>query len=147
MKKNKQEYLSFSADETHAIGRELGKILKWGSVVVFKGDLGSGKTTLIRGLVEGVQGQYNRAISSPTFSLLNIYAGTPEIYHFDLYRLPRLEEFIALGFDEYLEREEGISCIEWPEIIEPLLPPSTLFISISYSGEQKRKIYAEQNTI
>ena len=134
-----QVYISSSAEETCQIGKELGSRLAINSVVTLEGDLGAGKTTLIRGFVEGTQEKKTRAVSSPTFSLLNIYEGIPEIYHFDLYRLPRFEEFLAAGFDEYF-CAGGICCVEWPEKIKPLLPENALKISILYLGEEKRKI-------
>lgn len=137
--RNSRAIHTSSAEETYLLGKELGARLPLKTVVTLEGDLGAGKTTLIRGLVEGAQKQEVRAVCSPTFSLLNLYAGPPDIYHFDLYRLPRLEEFLAAGFAEYLDCS-GICCIEWPEKIKPLLPSTTVEIFLSYAGEEQRAI-------
>lgn len=140
--KNNQEYISSSPEDTRLYGKKLGGELLPNAVVTFTGDLGSGKTTFIQGLVEGVHKTSARQVSSPTFSLLNIYEDTLKIYHFDLYRLPRLEEFIAAGFDEYLQNG-GICCIEWAEKITALLPLNTLHINITYLSAESRRIVIE----
>lgn len=103
------------------------------------GDLGAGKTTFIRGLVEGAGAADPREVCSPTFTLLNIYAGERVVYHFDLYRLPRKEEFYAAGLDEYLFRG-GICCIEWADKISPELPPGAYAVTLSYRGAEVRQI-------
>jgi tRNA threonylcarbamoyladenosine biosynthesis protein TsaE len=128
-----------SAEETTIFGAELGNALERGTVVALFGDLGAGKTTLIKGLAAAAAGIDPRSICSPTFTYLNIYSGNIEIYHFDLYRLRNEEDFLSLGFDEYL-KTDGICCIEWPEKIPTLLPENTLLIEIAYSGENKRII-------
>ncbi len=128
-----------SWEETHLLGKTIAKDLYPGAVIALCGDLGSGKTTFIRGLSEGIGGIDPRTISSPTFNFLNIYPGNLSLYHFDLYRLPSPEEFFKSGFDEYFYTK-GICCIEWAEKIEGHLPPSTLFIHFSYSSATERKI-------
>jgi len=128
-----------SAEESHRLGKVFGESLETDSVVAFFGDLGAGKTTFIRGLAEGVGLADLREICSPTFNLLNIYFATKTIYHFDLYRLPNQKEFFEAGFGEYLHAG-GICCIEWAEKIKDALPYHTHFVSLSYLGEQARKI-------
>src|SRR5262249_40233900 len=125
-------------EETHLLGKALAKELYPGAIIALGGDLGSGKTTFIRGIAEGIGGVDLRIICSPTFTLLNIYAGNVPIYHFDLYRLPYPEEFFLAGFDEYFQ-SGGICCIEWAEKITGYLPDSTLFIDFSYTGENTRE--------
>lgn len=133
------EVITESSEETHLVGKKLGEALSPNAIVTLHGDLGAGKTTFIRGLSEGVlQGRVPN-FASPTFSLLNIYDGLKTIFHFDLYRLPRAEEFIAAGFDEYF-CAGGICCIEWADKIASLIPPHSIDVSISYLAEQKRKI-------
>lgn len=132
-------HLSPSAESTLSYGHLLGKELKAGSILAFYGDLGAGKTTLIKGIAESAAGLNPEVVNSPTFNYLNIYTGAIAIYHFDLYRLRRLEEFMTLGFEEYFEAG-GICCIEWAERIEPLLPQNTLYIEIEYDQENSRRI-------
>lgn len=109
-------------------------------VFAFYGPLGVGKTTLIREILKslGVQGP----ITSPTFTYLNCYNGVHELkfYHFDLYRLKNLDEFLSAGFDEYLSEQEGICFIEWPEIIELILPSGSCLVKIDYDIDAKKRL-------
>ncbi len=132
-------FVSRSATETHQIGASLGLTLPLGSIVTFSGDLGSGKTTLIRGLIESVTNAPAREVCSPTFTYLNIYTGEKSIYHFDLYRLKHENDFLNAGFADFLDGS-GICCIEWPEIIDNLLPDSRIHVTLSYCEEGVRKI-------
>jgi len=79
------------------------------------------------------------SVNSPTFVYLNIYEGSKSIYHFDLYRLHGVDEFLSMGFDEYLFAG-GICCIEWSERIEVLLPPDCICVRISHEAEECRRI-------
>src|SRR5262249_22701423 len=128
-----------SADETYRTGKSLGESLPPGAIVALYGDLGAGKTTFIQGLAMGKGVMDDRIVSSPTFTFLNIYQGEKVIYHFDLYRLSREEEFFAAGFDEYFTAG-GICCIEWAEKISSALPPNVIHVNFSYCGEEKRHI-------
>lgn len=132
-------FLSSSADETIEHGIRIGKELSKGAVLCFLGDLGAGKTTLIKGIAKGAGAASEREVSSPTFSYLHIYSGRVPIYHFDLYRLKGPNDFCSLGFDEYLDAG-GICCIEWAERIKELLPPNTILIELVHGSEQTRKI-------
>ena len=108
-----------SEKETIELGKKIAKNLKRGTVIVLTGDLGSGKTKLTEGILTyfGLQDE----ISSPTFTIVNEYnTESLDIFHFDVYRLTDIDEFIAIGGDEYFER--GASIIEWGEIIEEVLP-------------------------
>ncbi len=136
--RNSSFYLN-SAEETTALGVKLGSTLPQGTIIALFGDLGAGKTTLIKGLAAAAAGIDPRAVCSPTFTYLNIYSGTTPFYHFDLYRLRNEDDFLSLGFDEYFTTE-GICCIEWPERILSLLPERTLLIEIAYSLESSRTI-------
>lgn len=133
------EFISTSEAETRQIGFDLGKKLPDGSVVCFFGDLAAGKTTFIKGLTQGASEVIQEEVSSPTFVYLNIYQGNKPIYHFDLYRLNDPNQFIGLGFDEVLF-DKGITCIEWAEKIESLLPKQCVRIKMSHLGENKRHI-------
>lgn len=132
-------YISDSAEATHRLGKTFGAALPANAIVAFYGDLGAGKTTFIRGLVEGIGGIDLKDVCSPTFTFLNIYPGNKMLYHFDLYRLPRKEEFFAAGFEEYFHAG-GICCVEWAEQIEGALPQETFNVELSYLEQGCRQI-------
>jgi len=105
-------------------------------ILLFKGDLGSGKTTLIKNICNFLS--VNEEVTSPTFSLVNQYRDNEgkKIYHFDLYRLESLEEVVDIGFEEYLD--SGNWClIEWPEIAEELIDHEHLLIQLKVVGAQR----------
>lgn len=133
------EFFSHSPAETIAIANEFGKTLPLNSVVCFFGDLAAGKTTFIKGLLIGASEIDPINVQSPTFNYLHIYQGSKTVYHFDLYRLRDLDEFLGMGFDEYFEAD-GICCIEWSERISSCLPPNSIQIHIEHAGEDKRLI-------
>src|SRR3990167_2826685 len=120
-------------------GVALGRTLAPGAVVALFGDLGAGKTTLIKGIAEGAAALSPREVSSPTFTYLNIYSGEKTVYHFDLYRLKQQNDFLELGFEEHLNAG-GISLIEWPERIPDLLPPHTLRFEMTILSKTGRSI-------
>lgn len=130
---------SNSAFETKAFGKRLGATLKPGAIVALKGDLGSGKTTLIKGIVSAFSKESDHCVTSPTFNYVNTYQAKVPIHHFDLYRIKDAEEFTARGFSDYFDKE-SLCCIEWPEKITSLLPTHTLFIELAYLEEDKRFI-------
>lgn len=133
---------SASPEETHALGLRIGASLTPGSILALQGDLGAGKTTLIKGIAHGFAQVNPRDISSPTFTYLNIYPGN--IYHFDLYRLRSGEDFVAMGFEEHFD-QEGLCLIEWPEVILDILPQKTVHIEINYTAEKHRELILSQN--
>jgi len=96
----------------------------------FYGKMGSGKTTFIKALCDRLQ--VIDYVTSPTFALINVYETeqSKEIYHFDFYRIKSMEELFDLGYEEYFFSDE-YCFIEWPELIEPLLPPNTVKVNIS----------------
>ncbi|MCH9625280.1 MAG: tRNA threonylcarbamoyladenosine biosynthesis protein TsaE [Chlamydiales bacterium] len=133
---------SNSAEQTSALGAQIARELKPGAIVCFFGDLGAGKTTLIKGIVSALTSTDQERVCSPTFSYLNIYEGGMDVYHFDLYRLEDEEAFLSLGFEEYLFAK-GVCCIEWSERISALLPLSAHRITLLHKGEEKREIIYE----
>jgi len=139
------QYSSETVSETQSIASKLSQCLKPGSVVVFLGDLGAGKTTFIKRLIQEIALLPEDDVQSPTFTYLHIFEGKTPIYHFDLYRLKTLEDFCALGFDEYLETPDGICLIEWPGVIQSILPKDTFYIQIAYLSETARQITITQN--
>lgn len=118
------------------------QLLDWGmldyNVITLTGDLGAGKTTLVKAIGEelGVEDH----MSSPTFALVNIYEGRDmDIFHIDLYRIEDEEEALQMGIEEYLYGD-GICFIEWPEVIENLLPDKYLSLKIENLGNFTRKL-------
>jgi len=127
------------AEETRAFGKQLALKFKPGDIVCFFGDLGAGKTTMIKGIAEGlaITSDY---VHSPTFTLLNLYEhGRLPLYHFDLYRIEDPEELFDIGYDEFLYGS-GISVIEWSERFGHLLPKERLEIHLRHKGEDRREI-------
>jgi tRNA threonylcarbamoyladenosine biosynthesis protein TsaE len=111
--------ISKSPDETQALGRKLATLLTEDAVVAFFGDLGSGKTTCIKGICAGLD--VAETVTSPTFTLINEYKGRLPVFHFDFYRIDSVVELYDIGVSEYWSKG-GISLIEWPEIILDELP-------------------------
>ena len=114
------KYFSHSVQETRAIGVKCAEVLTPNSLVCLFGELGSGKTTLIKSIIAELTEINPHQITSPTFTYVNTYSGKSLCHHFDLYRLSGAGLFLQKGFDEYLDTD-AYSMIEWPERIEPLL--------------------------
>ncbi len=140
-----RQYTTYSPEESKQLAYLIGQEVKSGSIICFKGDLAAGKTTFIKGLAAGAANIPEEQVNSPTFNYLNIYQGTKTLYHFDLYRLGEVDEFLAMGFEEYLF-SNGICCIEWSERIEAIIPTPHYEISISHCGEDSRLIRVEFKT-
>jgi tRNA threonylcarbamoyladenosine biosynthesis protein TsaE len=130
--------LSRSEEETHAIGIGLARKLRVPSVVLLRGCLGAGKTTLTRGIAEGLGIDDISRVSSPSFSLVNIYQGRCPIYHVDLYRLAGSRDIFTTGLDEFLGRD-GITIIEWSERLL-FQVDAALIVEIEDSGGETRTI-------
>ena len=111
---------TFSPEETFAFGEELGKNARPGQVYTLIGDLGVGKTVLTQGIAKGLG--IDEAICSPTFTIVQEYhTGRMPFYHFDVYRIDCVEEMDEIGFDDYVYGE-GLTMIEWANLIEEILP-------------------------
>ena len=119
---------SQSAEETMSIGRRIGKLLTGGDLVAFKGDLGAGKTCMIKGLAQGLEVPDQCYVRSPTFVILNIYPGRYPLNHIDLYRIHDTAEVEDIGYRDIFYGE-GVTAIEWAEKIPDLLPEDYLQIS------------------
>lgn len=127
------EYLSHSELETEAVGRELGQSLSPGAVVACWGDLGLGKTALIRGLARGLG--YPGRVTSPTFTIVNEYeGGRLPLFHFDLYRLEGEEDLFSIGWEDYLDRG-GVCAVEWSERAPGALPQDAVRVTLSRRPE------------
>ncbi|MEA1965232.1 MAG: tRNA (adenosine(37)-N6)-threonylcarbamoyltransferase complex ATPase subunit type 1 TsaE [Candidatus Aerophobetes bacterium] len=123
------------------MGEKIGKKISRGSIIALTGELGSGKTTLIQGIGEGIGA--TSMIKSPSFTIIHEYPGPVPLYHFDLYRLKDEQEIIPLGYEEYFYKREGIVVVEWAEKIKNFLPPEHLKINIQMLNLSKRKISLE----
>lgn len=130
----------YGLDEVLNAVQYLKQKFKLCNIFAFYGPLGAGKTTLVRELLRdcGVQGP----ITSPTFTYLNVYKNDQgrKFYHFDCYRLSNLNDFLAAGFGEYLDDDEGICLIEWPEILEPLLKKGACKVKIDYTQDEGKRL-------
>jgi len=124
-------------DATESLGRRLGAVLESGSVVGLVGEMGAGKTHLIRAICEGL-GIRNSMVTSPTFVLIQEYEGLLPIFHFDTYRLRSSREFAELGAAEYLDGA-GVCLIEWADRVEGFLPTDRLTIVLTHVSEQARR--------
>ena len=125
-------YISKSEQDTINFAKDFAKNLKVGDIIVLSGELGSGKTKFVQGILENF-GMANE-ISSPTFTIVNEYnSPTINIYHFDVYRLEDSDEFYAIGGDEYFSK--GICIIEWGEMIEDVLPKPYTKITFSKNND------------
>ncbi len=129
---------SKSPSETIRIGKTIGSSLQAGDVVALVGELGVGKTQLIKGLARGAGVERSAYVASPSFTLINEYKGQIIFYHMDLYRLEE-EEARDLGLEEYFQGE-GITVIEWADKILSLLPSQLLWIHLQYLGKRERSI-------
>lgn len=119
--------------ETVAWGRKLGSRLSSGDVVLLFGELGAGKTTLVRGVAEALG--YDGPVLSPTFTILEVYPGRLPIYHFDFYRIADSSALRAVDPREYYDA--GVTLMEWPERIRPLWPLSRIEIELIVDGERR----------
>ena len=129
-----------SAEETTNLGRQLASELKPGSIVLLRGDLGAGKTTMVKGIAEGFKAAEAEAVTSPTFTLIHEYRG-PEVtlYHIDLYRIDTQRELDTLALDDLME-PKTILLIEWGEKFERFRKERDVEIAIEHLGADDRQI-------
>jgi tRNA threonylcarbamoyladenosine biosynthesis protein TsaE len=135
-------YRTASEAETIALGERLARELPPRGVVLLIGNLGAGKTTLAKGIVNGLGAAAVDEVSSPTFTLIHEY-GEGRVYHIDLYRLDEPREVATLGLDEIFDRD-GLVLIEWGERFPGMLPPERTEIRIRSTGDDAREIEVTQ---
>lgn len=124
-----------SFEETRALGKKIGAILKPGDILLLEGDLGAGKTTFTQGLAEGLG--VEEYVNSPTFVIINEYfTGRLPLYHMDLYRVEEEAQLYDLGVEEYFFGN-GVCVVEWPEIAKPFLPDTYAVLQLVHSGLQR----------
>jgi tRNA threonylcarbamoyladenosine biosynthesis protein TsaE len=151
------DVVSNSPEQTLELGRKIGSQLKGGEIIAVCGALGSGKTHLIKGIAEGAGAKDSKEVTSPTFVVVNEYAGRLDIYHIDVYRLNSIAEFETLGFDDFCY-PQSVVLIEWADKIESALQGiDYIQIELNHtcpersrgcrgsrgSGKTKRKIHIE----
>lgn len=128
-------YELLNAEQTKKFATKLAKYLEAGNLITLDGDLGVGKTTFTQGLAIGLE--INQIVNSPTFTIIKEYYGKYTLYHMDVYRLK--DGFDDIGFEEYFYGE-GITVVEWPSIIQEILPNNYLEIKIEKITENIRNI-------
>lgn len=134
-----QRFETSSEEETRALGRELGSKLPPRCLVLLIGELGAGKTTLIKGIVEGLGAARAEDVSSPTFTLVHEYGDPVSVFHIDLYRLDTAEEARRLGVEDIFE-QPAVVLVEWGERFPELLPPGRIEIRLHHLGNDSREI-------
>lgn len=133
-------FTTHSAEETTELGRRLAAELKPGSVVLLRGDLGAGKTTMVKGIAEGFHAAEAEAVTSPTFTLIHEYRGPKvTLYHIDLYRIDTQRELDTLALDDLME-PNTILLIEWGEKFERFAKERDVEIAIEHRGGDERQI-------
>jgi tRNA threonylcarbamoyladenosine biosynthesis protein TsaE len=133
------EILSDSPEETREIGKKLARFLPIPGVVLLRGALGMGKTTLTRGIAQGLGLADPGLVSSPSFTLVNIYHGICPIYHVDLYRLQGDRDLYSIGLDDFLGKE-GVTIVEWSERLSYEFSNATE-IEIVDAGDDRRVLH------
>lgn len=138
------EITTNSPHETIEFGKKIGSFLKGGEIFAICGTLGSGKTHLIKGIAAGTGAEnYEKAVNSPTFVIVNEYPGRFDLYHIDAYRLNSIAEFEKLGFDDFCY-PGSVVLIEWADKVEAALKTiNCIKITLSHSSLEKRKILLE----
>ena len=130
--------LTNSFEDTMKHGIDFSKNLKSGDIVGLIGDLAAGKTTFVKGVLEGLG--YNYTVSSPTFTLINNYEASLDVMHVDFYREPNINRWVELGFRELIY-SSGLVLIEWADLIPDLIPSEAMMIKFEHINENERKIY------
>ena len=130
-------YHTQSEEETIALGEQLAAELPSKAVVLLIGHLGAGKTTLAKGIVNGLGAAPPEEVSSPTFTLIHEYS--PSVYHIDLYRLDTPEQVATLGLDEIFDRD-AVTLVEWGEKFPALMPDDRIEIRLRATAENSREV-------
>lgn len=133
------EFVTKSADETITLGSQLAKLLKAPKMILLRGDLGAGKTTLVKGIAAALGAADADAVTSPTFTLVHEYDGPVRVLHLDVYRLETERQLSTLGIEEMLEGE-NLVLVEWGEKFASLIERSDGVIDIETMGEDARRI-------
>jgi tRNA threonylcarbamoyladenosine biosynthesis protein TsaE len=142
--KKKQVFNSKSQAETIEFGRRFARKLKPGTLVGLVGDLGSGKTSFVKGMALGLGVKDKREVHSPTFVIFHIYKGRIPLYHFDLYRLENTADLEAVGADEFLTDKQAVSVVEWADRIPEVLTYTDIYVKFLMTSETTRTIQIDE---
>ncbi len=135
-----EKFTTHSAEDTVALGRRLAESIAPPKLVLLRGDLGAGKTTLVKGIAAGFAAAAEQDVTSPTFTLIHEYRGArANLYHIDLYRVDTQRELETLGLDDLLG-EDSILLIEWGEKFERFRKERDVEIALEQTGENERLI-------
>ncbi|NQU74594.1 MAG: tRNA (adenosine(37)-N6)-threonylcarbamoyltransferase complex ATPase subunit type 1 TsaE [Candidatus Omnitrophica bacterium] len=132
-------YITKTREATIKLGEKLARTLKGGQIVALIGELGSGKTTLTKGIAKGLGVKNSRYVNSPSFVIIKEYRGKKPLYHFDIFRLDSVKDLDTIGYEEYFYGN-GICVVEWADKIKKLLPKKYLEIKIKILKNNDRKI-------
>jgi tRNA threonylcarbamoyladenosine biosynthesis protein TsaE len=138
-----EEFVSHSAEETLAKGRELAAALKPPVIVMLSGELGSGKTTLAKGMISGLGAAREEDVTSPTFTLVHVFHNHCKVYHVDLYRIEGFHDLESLGLEDALE-ENAIVIVEWSERFSLRTDWPRVEIRLEHAGGDSRRITIHQ---
>lgn len=131
------EFVSRSLSDTDVFAKELASELKGTEVIALFGDLGAGKTTLVRGIAEHLD--IHSGVHSPTFAIVNEYQGKFPVYHFDMYRITDVDDLYSTGYFDYLSK--GIVIIEWSENVLDSIPDDAIRIELKYGEDENTRIF------
>lgn len=130
------EIISENEKYTYNLGIKIGKILKCNDIVCLDGELGAGKTVMVKGITQALG--VKEYVTSPTFTIVNEYKGKMPVYHLDVYRLGDIDELYDIGFDDYIDN--GIMLIEWADNIKSAIPDKAVWIYIKYTDDLNKRI-------
>jgi len=143
------DVISHSPDQTRQIGFRLGRLVRAGDVLLLAGQVGAGKTTLVQGMARGLN--VEGYVQSPTFALAAEHKGRTAaeervtLFHLDFYRLEGVQDFDTFGYEEYLDAEDGIAVIEWPERLPTSSFDEYLLIELRHLSDSKRRLVFRPN--
>ena len=135
-------FITRSPEETIDLGREIGKLLAPGDVIALVGELGTGKTCLTKGIAQGLRVPAEQFVRSPSFVIVNRYEGIHPIWHIDAYRLDSPLDFVALGYEDYID-SGCIAVIEWADKANDLLPARAIRIVLEHLAPTERRIHID----
>jgi tRNA threonylcarbamoyladenosine biosynthesis protein TsaE len=135
------QYSSPSTERTLEIGAAVGSLLRGGDFLALSGELGAGKTHLIKGIASGVGVPTGEPVVSPTFVLVREYAGRLKLYHLDAYRLSDAAELFEIGLEEMLCEPDAIVALEWADRVPEAIPDAACHIHLAHAGPSTREIH------
>lgn len=138
-----EKYISNSPGDTVRIGTDFAERLKANDGVLYRGEMGAGKTYFTKGIAKAFE--ITEEVTSPTFALINEYYGKINIFHFDLFRIDSFDDLYAIGFFDFFDRN-GVLCVEWSENIPDLAQSfdRVFEVTITKTGEESREITVEE---